>query len=365
VASNKNQHFVPRCYLRPFTLEENGAAINLYNVDRMRLVQMAPVKSQCSGDYFYGDDEVLEAAIQSLESEYAAVLRRVRSIGYELPDHDKEVLLRFWWFQYLRTEAASRRAVEMNEGVTALAGADAAGFSMGIREAVQNAMRNFADTMDAVSDLKACLLRNKTDVPFVTSDDPAILTNRWHLESRKGRGHSFGINSAGAVLILPMTPEIACLAYDGDVYSVSKKGKTGWSDVRRRRDVEAINQHQLLTCRSNIFLKDPAHAELVDEWFKKVVHLRPMTTHVIHYAVRDYSDGEQVRYVTVDSSEGREEEEALIHAQAIHATPEIWPTLLTWRRKGAVYTNGTGAGFVRRVWAIRRGGPEYWKERPR
>lgn len=64
MASNKNQHFVPRCYLRPFTLDGNGLSINIFNIDRSRAIKNAPVKNQCSGDYFYGKDQKLERALQ-------------------------------------------------------------------------------------------------------------------------------------------------------------------------------------------------------------------------------------------------------------------------------------------------------------
>src|SRR6185312_2249221 len=76
VASNKNQHFVPRCYLKPFTLNGEGLAISLLNVDQHRLVLTAPVKHQCSGDYFYGKDLQIEKALQHIEGLYANSLTR-------------------------------------------------------------------------------------------------------------------------------------------------------------------------------------------------------------------------------------------------------------------------------------------------
>lgn len=75
MASNKNQHFVPRCHLRPFTLGSEDAAISLFNLERKKLIPNAPVKNQCSKDYFYGTDEKLEKAIQLIESGYAQALR--------------------------------------------------------------------------------------------------------------------------------------------------------------------------------------------------------------------------------------------------------------------------------------------------
>lgn len=105
MASNKNQHFVPRCYLKPFTLNGEGAAMNLFNIDRQRFVYKAPVKNQCSRDYFYGKDLILEKQLQTYEAEYAGLLSRIRSPGYVLEADHKVILSRFWLLQYLRTEA--------------------------------------------------------------------------------------------------------------------------------------------------------------------------------------------------------------------------------------------------------------------
>ena len=198
MASNKNQHFVPKCYLRPFTEDCAGAAISLFNIDRSKCITNAPAKNQCSGSYFYGQDPDLEAAIQFMEGTYASTLRRVIEAGYCLNDEDRDFLKLFWLLQHMRTEAASKRAIEMMH--TAQEGTGAIDdFRMQIRDAVQMAMYMFTDTIGVIDDLKVCLIRNRSNRPFVTSDDPAILSNRWHLESKKARGKSFGLNSAGAL----------------------------------------------------------------------------------------------------------------------------------------------------------------------
>lgn len=45
VATNKNQHFVPRCYLKAFTQGGENLAINLLNLDRQRTIPAAPVNN--------------------------------------------------------------------------------------------------------------------------------------------------------------------------------------------------------------------------------------------------------------------------------------------------------------------------------
>lgn len=352
MATNKNQHFVPKCYLRPFTLDSAGAAINLFNIDRRKFIEKAPVKHQCSGNYFYGENPGLERAFQATEQNYAVVLREVLTPGYRLTDNHRDLLRHFWLLQYLRTEAASKRAVAMAAGVRSVAGLTEAEYSLGIREAVLLAMEQFVEQMDVADDLKICLCRNRTAVPFVTSDDPAVLSNRWHLENARTRRESFGLCSAGNLLLMPLSPRVLCLGYDGDVYSVPHEH--GWVDVRHPADVGALNQHQFLNCRANIFVHNTDHAEVVRSAYDDVAMLRPPARHRIHYAVRDYDEGELARYRVVDTAvEGNRHQEAMVHMETVHARPNAWPRQLRWRDNGKVFTNGTGVGYIRRAWVWR------------
>ncbi len=67
VADNKNQHFELKCHFRLFTRDEEGKSIKLVELDRRAAIPNAPVRSQCSGDYFYGQDPRLESAVQIVE----------------------------------------------------------------------------------------------------------------------------------------------------------------------------------------------------------------------------------------------------------------------------------------------------------
>ena len=345
MATNKNQHFVPRCYLRSFTYNSENKAINLFNIERLRFIELAPVKHQCSGDYFYGEDPLLEKAIQFMEGSYASSLHEIFSNGYQLSDLHRTILRRFWLLQYLRTEAASKRAVEVTEDVRETIGVSKSEFNLEIREAVQDAMMRFSENMGIIDDLKICLLRNKTNEPFVTSDDPAVLSNRWHLNDQRTRYKSFGLKTSGNLIILPLSPDIMCLGYDGDVYSVPHK--RGWVEITNKIDVRAFNQHQFLNCKANIFVRDSMHSQFVHDSFVEASSLRPVVRHRINYAIRDYDDGDFTRYKVIDPEEAGDHQEALIHMETLHARPSLWPRQIKWRRKGAVYTNGTGIGYVR------------------
>lgn len=361
MATNKNQHFVPRCYLRPFTLNDEDAAINVYNLDRKKIIPLAPVKNQCSGDYFYGKDDLLEKAIQSIESEYGKTIRQLLSSCKTLSPHHKVVLRTFWLFQYIRTEAAARRAVEMNISTTKVAGIPAEEFRLNVKDAVQMAMHNFAKTMHEIDDLKFCIIKNKTDIPFITSDDPAIITNRWHFEDSRAIGRSFGYGSAGVLAILPLSPRLLCLGYDGDVYSVPNVN--GVTHTKGVRDIVAYNQFQYINCRANIFFKDAAHADMVHTNYEDVEAYRPKERHVLYYAEKDVETGEYARYTVINPKERSGDKEAIIHSQVLHPRPNIWPAQIRLRHNGSVFSNGTAMGHVRHSRAVRHIGRPFFKER--
>src|SRR3990167_3624868 len=172
MTTNKNQHFVPRCHLRPFTQGAEGMAISLFNLERKKLISNAPVKNQCSKDYFYGTDEQLEEAIQFIETGYSRALRDLSQDSQTLSEGNKAVFRTFWMFQHLRTEAAALSAVQMAESTRNLADLPPEEFSLGIKEAVQIACRTFAGAMHELDDLKFCIIKNKTPFPFITSDNP-------------------------------------------------------------------------------------------------------------------------------------------------------------------------------------------------
>lgn len=362
MANNKNQHFVPRCHLRPFTQGADGLAISLFNLERKKLISNAPVKNQCSKDYFYGADEQLEEAIQFVESGYSQSLRDLIQDNRTLSEEQKAVFRTFWLFQHLRTEAAAMSAVQMAETTRNIADLPPEEFSLGIKEAVQIACRTFAGAMHELDDLKFCVMKNKTAIPFLTSDNPAVLTNSWQLENKKTRGSSFGMGSAGMLAILPLTPKLLILGYDGDVYSVPNE--CGVVEVRSTRDAIAFNRHQLLQCVANVYVHDATYGDALAKQFSEIETARPKSRHIVHYAEIDSTIGGHSRYVVIPPEKRDKTKEAIIHTQVIHPHPGIWPSQVKIRANGAVYTNGTGMGYVRASRAFTTNGPDFKRERP-
>lgn len=345
MATNKNQHFVPRCHLRPFSLDEGKKIINLINLTQKKLITNAALKHQCSKDYFYGTDDQLEKAIQLIETGYASKLQSLLANSNCLTEDQQIVFRMFWLFQYLRTEAAAKQSVLLADSIRDFGDLEADEPLFTIKDAVQNACHTFANNMDLINDLKFCLFKNKTDVPFITSDNPAVITNKWHLQKKATVSRSFGIGSAGMLAILPLTPRLLLLGYDGDVYNIAKN--QGITEIKNAHDAIAFNRHQFLQCDANIYVHDASYGDTLINHFQDIEHARPPNRHVIHYAQMDSKIGDHTRYVVTHRDEIDESKEAILHSQAIHPNPGIWPTQIRIRTNGSVYTNDSGKGYIR------------------
>lgn len=103
---------------------------------------------------------------------------------YRLTEEDNKCLINFWFIQYIRTEyhikeslQSFQRFVEETE----------------IQEHIDNTILNQCETtkmimknmnigFEILNDLTCILIKNYTKVPFITSDNPSILTNRYYFK---------------------------------------------------------------------------------------------------------------------------------------------------------------------------------------
>ena len=251
---NKNQHYVPRCHLKPFSLNREGLAINLFNHSRGIIRQNVPVGGQCAKSYFYGEDLVVERLLQGMEGKYASTVRNVEG-GQQLSDSDVGFLRSFTFLQWCRTDAALRRRREVMTAleemvIRGMEGARVEPPDLSQKSMILGSLGIWAKSQNAIDDLGVVILRNQTRVDFVTSDDPAVVTNRVFLQ--KMQNENFGIWNAGLLIMMPLGPHHAVVFYDRDSYRV--EGRVGrYVDVRRDQDARAFNESQYLNSLHNIY----------------------------------------------------------------------------------------------------------------
>ena len=104
-----------------------------------------------------------------------------------------------------------------------------------------------------LTDLKYKLLVNRTDVEFVTSDNPVVLYNQ--LFSFDQTGSNTGWGSKGLQVFFPIGPELGIILFDSYVYSVGNRNKPV-VDIELRRDVYQVNRLQMVSALENIYFRD-------------------------------------------------------------------------------------------------------------
>ncbi|NRG16114.1 DUF4238 domain-containing protein [Rhizobiales bacterium] len=352
MANNKNQHFVPKSHFKPFSINREGRAIHLFNLDNMRIIFNASVKKQCSQDYFYGRNQKLEEAIQSVERGYAKCVSSLHEPDASIDEFHQVALRRFAYLQHLRTEAAARRSAEMTFAVSSIGGASFQHPPMkdAIRDSVIIAMQIFAETMESVDDLKVRIVRNTTTTPFITSDDPAIIANRWHQSRRYAKHSGFGIYNAGIILFLPLSPTLLAILFDGDVYRAEHS--SGWIDLSNPLDVDACNHQQVLNCAANLYFGDLDSKDYVKSIAHNDKKFRPTEPFELNTAIRDYSTDTHTRYAVIPKQDIPDDGDILVHVKSVRPVPQKWPSFLKLRNRRYVFTNDTAEGYRRRMTAV-------------
>lgn len=352
--SFKNQHFVPQCYLRPFGNQNSLRAkcISLFNLKSQEFITDAPIKNQCSKDYFYGKDLKIERYLHKFEGTYSNLLQKILlQPSYVLNEDDKKCILNFWFVQYIRTESHIKESLSSFQKFVD---------DIEIQEHIDSSILNQSETMKIImknmglgfqilNDLTCILIKNNTNLPFITSDNPAILTNRYYFKKDLLKYFSFGLNSMGTLLILPISPEYCFLAYDKKTYSLPHTSNI--LKVKKDSDIEFINQFQILNCNYNLYLNSVSSLK---NYYEKYLSSRLTPRYKLTYSVLDESTYQYKKYRVVPSSELKnyKDSEIFTHMSTRHPKPIVWPSFIHWNNRGYGFSSDSGEGHVREKFKV-------------
>jgi hypothetical protein len=345
--SNKNQHFVSQTYLRGFGIPQAGEvrAINLFAIGPGRIVEAASIKRQCSSDYFYGKNDAAENLLQYFETRYGSAMANLKRGA--LREDEIESLTQFMFLQSLRTssqleerlriigewgklEIASRRVREK------LPPPDKA------RE-MQHQLYIFAKEHGLFADLAPVLLVNRTTVPFITSDNPAMFMNR--LYSQRYGDPTGGIIQSGGIATMPLTSSIALLCYDADVYQPIGKGFV--LEVQRETDVDRLNELQVIRAAGALYFESVHDARYVERLFNTFKGGRRAEWSITRVFIRDGENDRFERFRRIRPEDAKSTEARLQTTSPILPAPSTWPTFIKYKMRPRGWSNGTIVGYVR------------------
>lgn len=275
---------MPKCYLRNFAADEGLCSINLFNLKTGKVVERASIKSQCAKNYLYGKDPTLEQSFQGIEGKFADCMRQVVS-GLPIDQDTLNFLKDFSLFQFLRTDVAFRRqAIAMSKMADLIFENSPEQRPNEDFDHAFAAMDSFLRGRHIVADLRVILIINKTNTPFITSDDPAVTFNKFYVQKVPWKPAS-GLNNSGCCIFLTLTSNIAVLAYDSDVYSIFSPGNL--FVLEKKSDADSFNELITIKSNENIYFQDAITAQYVKDLYEAVKDKRPNSWHRVHYAILD------------------------------------------------------------------------------
>jgi hypothetical protein len=270
MTEKKNQHYIPKFYLRNFSYENNGKQIGVFNLLNEIFVSNGKLKTQGSKNFFYGQDGVIEDKLANIENLLAQQLQKIIS-KEEIPKKLTEehiLLLSFLCITDLRNPARinifKNGFIEMGKQLLELdPNIDLKKFLPEINheDAVKMSMSNISEVVEEILDLDFKILKNTTKQPFLTSDFPIVKYNQF-LESRNWHLSKTGYGLSGLQVFIPLNPEIMLFFYDSEIYKVGDK-KQKVVLINDLLDIENLNILQFVNCFESIFFNEKTTEEYI------------------------------------------------------------------------------------------------------
>lgn len=257
---NKKHHYVPKFYLRRFSKDKKS--ICLYNLPRELKISKANLKNQCYKDYFYGKSNETEQALAAMEGAISKLYGSIDKHGY-LPTPLSREHIAFIisiLIQYGRTKYIADAMNEMHDKMfkhvfkkkieSELKDVNLNDFIVGLQDIARHSISILVTYYPLLLDLGYKLLINKTNMEFITSDNPVVMLNQ--LLSYRKIGSNTGLSTKGLQIFYPLSPSKLSILYDKDVYRAGSDKKVV-IDVTEKQDVYSLNALQGCSCYENIY----------------------------------------------------------------------------------------------------------------
>lgn len=264
----KNQHFVPRFYLKRFSRNQIEKSINIFLPDRSKFVEGGSIADQASRGFYYGKDGVVENNLSALEGKWSSTIKSFSKENF--PDSLSERhnnFLEFVCYTDFRNPFRADQIEELSKiqgaGVRALHKVmkeekvlESEKFIVSAQEQVRQnkvmeSLQNAERAVSIISDLKMKLLVNNSPRPFLTSDFPIVQYNQY-FEKLSKRHIPFGLGSWGTQIFIPIDSKQVALLYDSERYLVGNH-KDDFVLVTNSKDVDQINVLQYQNCLHAVY----------------------------------------------------------------------------------------------------------------
>jgi hypothetical protein len=261
MAQNKKHHFVPRFYLKRFSID--GKCFNLHNLKSNKTIHGANLKNQCYRDYFYGKNPDIEISLAETERKTKILFEEIDKKNILPPPGSPEhiILVIYILIQYYRTLYSAQAMNEQHDKLmkylmetkAKAEGIDLSRFTIEIEDVARYSLAMGIRHYPVLLDMDFKLLLNQSSEPFITSDNPIVFYNQF-FPYRRGVSNT-GLASKGLQIFFPLDPKKHIFLYDQKVYGVGSVSK-GTVNITDPRDVYSLNKLQVCSASDNVYFRD-------------------------------------------------------------------------------------------------------------
>ena len=280
MADKKDQHYVPRFYMKRFSNESN--LVDIMRVSDGEVIKEVNYRSQCKKAYFYGSDLKWENQLSQYEDRWSKVFIQIDN-QKELDENEIKSIKEFALFQRLRTSGEfSHHYQERTElfkmYVQELCLMNGFDYDDEVKNVIkQNVDKSLSpsDLLDVINaiektidDLSVVFIIYSTQNKLIISDVPIIMINPFH-------SPSIGLGCVGLVILFPVSVDTLAVIYDSNVY----KTNAGFLYVEstNESEVETLNRLQYISADKIILGKTRDH---FPELKKELIDIRSMNRDV-------------------------------------------------------------------------------------
>lgn len=277
MADKKKQHYIPKLYLKLFSINNENSQIALFYLPKDLYKSSVPLKSQAKEDYFYGEDGTLEEELSKLEALAAPCLKDIIKTA-ALPKKLSEDYFKILSFSMIMASRTKDAAEEINAMTDQMAKLMLSGhdevkdkiddYVIRQKNAAAMAIATTAKSLPITFDLKLKLLVNKTSLKFITSDNPVIKYNQF-LEQRKHFGGHVGLATKGLQIFFPISPTHMLCIFDEWVYKIGDKLKNV-VEITVLDDIDKLNSLQILNCFDHLYFNSEISEPYIRQLYKNV-----------------------------------------------------------------------------------------------
>ena len=276
----KNNHYVPQSYLRRFR-SISDRQVGLFNLKSEHHVETAPIKSQCSKDYFYTKNPVFEDEFSKLEARQNQLFDSIVE-DETLPAKDSEddhhllALLMFQSGRTASTAAWSNHILNQFGKAVLKAQFEKDGntemleflpdVELSAPDAILDSVGQHLSMYPLIGDLEMTLAVNESDEDFLTSDHPVALCNS--LPVSAPFSDAVGYSSRGLIIGYPISPRHMILLSDLEVYKVASNEQK-IIRLRKASEVVDLNLAQCFNASQNFYFASYEKVQGTIKAFKK------------------------------------------------------------------------------------------------